>query len=83
MIIRIKFNTDYLSTIDKILQNKRLAKSLRNILEDIVDSANYELTYRNNEDCTIGDVLKTFDDDQLLALEALVGFVLKQNDPKE
>ena len=83
MIIRIKFNTDYLPTIDKILQNKHLAKSLRVLLEDIIDSANYELNVRNNKDRTIGDVLETFDDDQLLVLESLVGSALKSNNPKE
>ena len=83
MIIRIKFDTDYLPTINKILQNKRLARSLRGLLEDIVNAANCELINRSNENRTVNDVLKTFDDDQLLVLEMLVGYALKSNNPKE
>lgn len=74
MKIKIDFDTSYIPVINKTLKTKGLSKRLRFVLNDLMDSVNRELDIQKNENRTISDVIRTLNEDQMLALEALLGF---------
>ena len=74
MKIKIDFDTSYIPVINKTLKTKGLSKRLRFVLNDLMDSVNRELDIQKNENRTISDVIRTLNADQMLALEALLGF---------